>query len=101
MFSVKKNGYQKNTKKFRTYCEGSRVLNQKVIFGVLNKGEWGVSGSLKFLCFFCNHFCVLKTSKNAMKHMILSFKMKRDVISDLFLMQWFPKDFLDTVGFED
>ena len=36
-----------------------------------------------------------------MKHMILSFKMKRDVISDLFLMQWFQKDSLDTVGFED
>ena len=29
-------------------------------------------------------FCT-KTSKNVMKHMILSFKMKRDVISD---QQW-------------
>ena len=28
---------------------------------------------------------VLKTSKNVMKHMILSFKMKGDVISDHFL----------------
>ena len=36
-----------------------------------------------------------------MKHMILSFKMKRDVISDLFLVQWFQKDSLETVGFED
>ena len=34
-----------------------------------------------------------------MKHMILSFKMKGDVISDHFLMQWFQKDSLDTVGF--
>ena len=34
-----------------------------------------------------------------MKHMILSFEMKRDVISDHFLMLWFQKDFLDTVGF--
>ena len=34
-----------------------------------------------------------------MKHMILSFKMKGDVISDHFLMLWFQKDSLDTVGF--
>ena len=34
-----------------------------------------------------------------MKHMILSFKMKGDVISDHFLMIWFQKDSLDTVGF--
>ena len=34
-----------------------------------------------------------------MKHMILSFKMKGDVISDHFLMPWFQKDSLDTVGF--
>ena len=33
-----------------------------------------------------------------MKHMILSFKMKGDVISD-FLMLWFRKDSLDTVSF--
>ena len=33
-----------------------------------------------------------------MKHMIISFKMKRDVISDHFLMLWFQKDSLDTVG---
>ena len=31
--------------------------------------------------------------------MILSFKMKEDAISDLFLMLWFQKDSLDTVGF--
>ena len=31
--------------------------------------------------------------------MILSFKMKGDVISDHFLMLWFQKDSLDTVGF--
>ena len=40
-----------------------------------------------------------KTSKNAMKHMISSFKMKGDVISDHFLMLWFQKDSLDTFGF--
>ena len=34
-----------------------------------------------------------------MKHMILSFKMKGDVISDHFLMLRFQKDSLDTVGF--
>ena len=34
-----------------------------------------------------------------MKHMILSFKMKRDVISDHFLMLWFQKDSLGTVCF--
>ena len=34
-----------------------------------------------------------------MKHMILSFKMKGDVISDHILMLWFQKDSLDTVSF--
>ena len=34
-----------------------------------------------------------------MNYMILSFKMKGDVISDHFLMLWFQKDSLDTVGF--
>ena len=34
-----------------------------------------------------------------MKHMILSFKMKGDVIADHFLTLWFQKDSLDTVGF--
>ena len=33
-----------------------------------------------------------------MKHMVLSFKMKGDVISDHFLMLWFQKDSLDTIG---
>ena len=37
--------------------------------------------------------------QNAMKYnMILSFQMKGDVISDYFLMIWFQKDSLDTVG---
>ena len=35
----------------------------------------------------------------AMKHMILSFKSKVDILSDNFLMLWFQKDSLDTVGF--
>ena len=34
-----------------------------------------------------------------MKNMILSFKMKADVISDHFLMLWFQKDSVDTVSF--
>ena len=34
-----------------------------------------------------------------MKHMILSFNMEGYVISDQFLMLWFQKDSLDTVGF--
>ena len=42
---------------------------------------------------------MLKTSNNAMKHMILSFKMKGDVISNHFLMLGLQKDSLDTVGF--
>ena len=35
-----------------------------------------------------------------MKYIILSFKMKGDVISDHFLMLWFQKDALDMVGFK-
>ena len=46
-----------------------------------------------------NFFSIQKTSKNAMIHMMSSFKMIGDVISDNFLMQWFQKDSLDTVGF--
>ena len=42
---------------------------------------------------------LLKTSRKAMKHMILSFEMKGDKVSDHFLMLWFQKDYLDTVGF--
>ena len=42
---------------------------------------------------------VLKTSKNAMKHMILSFRIRVDVISGNFLMLWLEKDSLDRVGF--
>ena len=53
---------------------------------------------LNFWGLFGNHFFVLKTSKNAVKHMILSFELKGDVISDHFLMLWFQKDSLDTVG---
>ena len=34
-----------------------------------------------------------------MNHMILSFKMKGDIISDHFFMLWFQKDSQDTVGF--
>ena len=33
-----------------------------------------------------------------MKHVILSFKIKRDVIYDHFLMLWLQKDPLDTVS---
>ena len=40
-----------------------------------------------------------KTSRNAMKHVILSLKMKGDVISGQSLMLWFQKDSLDIVGF--
>ena len=39
-----------------------------------------------FFVFFGNHFFVLKTSRNAMQHMISSFKMKGDVIYDHILM---------------
>ena len=34
-----------------------------------------------------------------MKHVIILHKMKGDVISDHFLMLWFQKYSLDTVGF--
>ena len=33
-----------------------------------------------YFVFFGSHFSLLKTSKNALKHMVLSFKMKGDVI---------------------
>ena len=49
--------------------------------------------------FFGNHLFVLKTQRNAMKHIILSFKMKGVVISDHFLMLWLQKDSSDIVGF--
>ena len=42
---------------------------------------------------------MLETSKNVMKHMISSFKMKGDVIFDHFLLLWFQKGSLDTVSF--
>ena len=64
------------------------------------KKRGGGSGSPNFFVFFGNYFFVLKTSKNAMKHITLSSKMKGDVISDHFLMLWFQKDSLDTVGFK-
>ena len=48
-------------------------------------GGEGGSGSPNFFAFFGNVYFVLKTSKNAMKHMILSFKMKGGVC-DHFLM---------------
>ena len=64
---------------------------------VLNKSGGG-PGVLIFLRFLVTIFCT-KTYRNAMKHMILSFKMKVDVICDHFLMLWFQKDSLDTVGF--
>ena len=53
---------------------------------------------LNFLCFFGNHFLYL-ASRYAMKHLILLFKTKGDVIFDHFLMLWFQKDSLDIVGF--
>ena len=40
-----------------------------------------------------------KNIQIAMKHMILSFKMKGDVVSDHLLTLWFQKDSLDRVGF--
>ena len=67
-------------------------------------------GSPKLFVFFFGNIVYTKTSKNAVKHIILSFKMKGDVISDHFfklkgdvisdhfLMLWFQKDSLDTVG---
>ena len=51
-----------------------------------------------FVCFLVTILCT-KKSKNAVKHVILAFKMKGDVISDHFLMLRFQKDSLDTVGF--
>ena len=54
---------------------------------------------LIFLCFFGNHFFFTENIQNAMKHMILSFKMKGDAISDHFLIVWFQNDYLDTVGY--
>ena len=50
------------------------------------------------MCFLVTIFST-KTSKNAMKHMILSFKMMGDVISDHSLVLWFKKESLDTIIF--
>ena len=58
-----------------------------------------VQDSKLFCVCFGNFFLYKKTSKNAMIHMMSSFKMIGDVISDNFLMLWFQKDSLDTVGF--
>ena len=59
----------------------------------------GGLGIPNFVFLFVTFLFLLKTSTNAMKHMILSFKMKGGVISDHFLLLWFHKDSLDTVGF--
>ena len=63
----------------------------------MNKGAG--AGVRESLTFFVNHFLLLEPSKNAMKNMTLSFTMKGVVICDHFLMLWFQKDSLDTVGF--
>ena len=59
----------------------------------------GGGGSPKFLV----TIFVLKTSKNItytiLYYIILSFKMKGEVISDHFLMLWFQKNSLNVVGF--
>ena len=81
----------------RSLCHGFGAVHDREGEHVLNKA--GGSGSPKFVVLFGNHFFVPKTPRNAMKHMILSFKMKGGVISDHFLMLWFQKDSLDTVGF--
>ena len=46
----------------------------------------GGGGGPKFFVFIGNHLFGLKTSRNVMKHIIISFKMKGDVISDHLLM---------------
>ena len=48
--------------------------------------------------FWVTIYCT-KTSKNAIKHMMLSFKMKGRCYTDHFLMLWFQEDSLNTVGF--
>ena len=60
----------------------------------LNMGGSGISN---FFVFVRYPFFLLKTSKNAMKHMILSFKMFK--ISDHFGVLRFQKESLDTVAF--
>ena len=80
---------------FFLFCLVSFFCRFSFFFSGLPGG--GLPGFLIFLCFFGSHFFVLKTSKNAMKHMILP--MMVDVISDHFLMLWFLKDSLDTFAF--
>ena len=58
-----------------------------------------VQDSKLFCVCLGNFFSIQKTSKNAMIHMMSSFKMIGDVISDNFLMLWFQKDSLDIIGF--
>ena len=66
---------------------------------LLKENFLNMGGISIFFVFVRYPFFLLKTSKNAMKHMILSFKMMGGVISDHFLMLWFQKDSLDTVFF--
>ena len=94
--SIRKTG-KESTSKFHQnlLIYGSKVLGKgakKLVFNrtVLNKPGGGGSWSPKLFVFLLCH---------AMKHMILSLKMKGDVVSHHFLMLWFQKDFLDTVGF--
>ena len=47
--------------------------NGKIMDLILNEGGERVQ---RFLCFFGNYSFVLKTSRNAVKHMTLSFKMQ-------------------------
>ena len=46
-----------------------------------------------------HNLCSPGLLKHPKTSMIVSFKMKGDVISDQFLMPWLRKDSLDTVGF--
>ena len=58
---------------------------------------WGVG--VRESCFFLVVIFYTKDIHKCYKHMMFSFRMKGDVITDHFLMIWFQIDSLDTVGF--
>ena len=84
LFPEKQNGHSiyvehSFTTIFKKSKESALYVDHSFKKLVLYKG--GGLGGTSFCVFFGNHFFVLKTSRNALKHMTSSFKLKGDVIS--------------------
>ena len=85
LFPEKQNGHSiyvehSFTTIFKKSKESALYVDHSFKKLVLYKGG-GVWEAQVFVFFFGNHFFVLKTSRNALKHMTSSFKLKGDVIS--------------------